>query len=46
METTIGIDRYIDGHNGKWVLDWVDTNNETVSGQDQTQLRLQYQIMF
>ena len=46
QETTIGIDRYIDGHNGKWMFDFVDTDNETVSDQDSQQVRLQYQVMF
>jgi phosphate-selective porin len=46
QEKTIGIDRYIDGHNGKWMFDFVDTDNETVSDQDSKQVRLQYQVMF
>src|SRR6185503_12796983 len=27
-ETTFGIDRYIDGHNGKWMFDYVMLDNE------------------
>jgi hypothetical protein len=47
VETTLGIDRYIDGNSGnKWMLDFVDLDNDTVSGQDETQVRLQYQVMF
>ena len=45
-ELTFGIDRYIDGHNGKWALDFVDTHNDTVDDQDSQQLRLQYQVIF
>ena len=47
VEKTIGIDRYIDGSSGnKWMLDFVDLDNDTVSSQDETQVRLQYQVVF
>jgi len=45
-QTSLGINRYVDRNNGKWVLNWVDLDNESVSGQDQTTIELQYQIMF
>ena len=45
-EKTIGINRYIDGQNGKWMLDYVMLDNETVPDQDEDQIRLQYQLKF
>ena len=45
-EKALGINRYIDGHNGKWMLDYVMLDNETVPDQDEDQIRLQYQVKF
>jgi len=46
QETGIAINRYIDGHNGKWMLDYIMLDNETVDDDDEDQIRLQYQIKF
>ena len=47
VEQTIGIDRYVGGNTGnKWMLDFTDLDNETTAGQDETLIRLQYQVMF
>ena len=45
-EKALGINRYIDAHNGKWMLDYVMLDNETVPDQDEDQIRLQYQVKF
>jgi len=45
-EKAIGVNRYIDGQNGKWMLDYVKLDNETFSNQDESLVRLQYQIKF
>ena len=45
-EKGIAVNRYIDGHNGKWMLDYIMLDNDTVDDQDEDQIRLQYQIKF
>ena len=45
-EKAFGVNRYIAGHNGKWMLDYVRFDNETVPDQNEDQSRLQYQIKF
>lgn len=46
QEKGIALNRYIDGHNGKWMLDYILLENDTVDDQDEDQIRLQYQIKF
>ena len=46
QEKGLAVNRYIDGHNGKWMLDYILLDNESVADQDESQLRLQYQIKF
>ncbi|MGQ0554210.1 MAG: porin [Planctomycetota bacterium] len=50
-ELTLGVNRYFDGHNSKWMFDVVRTNfsNHALAGGedvDTTQYRLQYQAVF
>jgi phosphate-selective porin OprO/OprP len=44
-EVTIGINRYVAGHAGKWMLDLVELDVDSGTP-DEQQLRLQYQLIF
>ncbi|MGQ0554267.1 MAG: porin [Planctomycetota bacterium] len=50
-ELTLGLNRYVDGHNAKWMFDVVRTtfsNHAVAAGEDldNTQYRIQYQAIF
>ncbi|MGQ0554159.1 MAG: porin [Planctomycetota bacterium] len=48
-EMALGVNRYIDGHNSKWMFDVVRTdyrNHALVDDIDHTQYRVQYQVIF
>lgn len=44
-ELVFGINRYLDGHNAKWMFDVVQTDS-AAAGADSTEFRLQYQGIF
>jgi phosphate-selective porin OprO/OprP len=44
-ELTFGVNRYVAGHNGKWMFDVVDIDRDGPDA-DEQQLRLQYQLIF
>jgi len=44
-ERTLGLNWYVDRHNGKWQVDWSRLDNEGTTP-DATRWRLQYQVLF
>jgi phosphate-selective porin OprO and OprP len=44
-ETSVGVNYYVDKHNGKWQLDLSELDNDGATA-DQTRLRVQYQLIF
>jgi phosphate-selective porin OprO/OprP len=44
-ELTVGVNRYIDGHNAKWMVD-VNTRSPNGTSANNKELRLQYQAIF